>query len=67
MRSGRWVEGQGRANEAGCLDQCEHGGGCGVPRGSLVWFVKTSDVREIVVEHLVNGRPVNGYESPTVA
>jgi (2Fe-2S) ferredoxin len=48
-----------RANGAGCLDQCELGVSCVVyPEG--VWYQLTdeADVREVVQEHLVNGRPV---------
>lgn len=48
-----------RANSAGCLDACEHGPSIVVyPEG--VWYggVQESDVKEIVVEHIVNGRPV---------
>jgi len=53
------LKGRVRANEAGCLDQCEHGPVVVVyPEAVWYGFVKTSDVREIVVEHLVNGRPV---------
>jgi (2Fe-2S) ferredoxin len=48
-----------RANESGCLDQCEHGPVV-VVYPDAVWygFVKVSDVGEIVEEHLVHGRPV---------
>lgn len=48
-----------RANTAGCLDACEYGASVVVyPEG--VWYggVTESDVREIVEEHLVGGRPV---------
>ncbi len=48
-----------RANEAGCLDQCEHGPVVVVyPEGVWYGFVKLRDVDEIVTEHLVGGRPV---------
>jgi len=48
-----------RANESGCLDQCEHGPVV-VVYPDAVWygFVKAKDVEEIVTEHLVHGRPV---------
>jgi (2Fe-2S) ferredoxin len=48
-----------RANEAGCLDQCEHGPVV-VVYPDAVWygFVKAKDAEEIVKEHLVGGRPV---------
>ena len=48
-----------RANESGCLDQCEHGPVVVVyPEAVWYGFVKESDVAEIVAEHLVHGRPV---------
>ena len=48
-----------RANEAGCLDQCEHGPVV-VVYPEAVWYgrVTPEDVDEIVTEHLVHGRPV---------
>lgn len=48
-----------RANQAGCLDQCEHGVAV-VVYPEQVWygFVQASDVAEIVESHLVGGRPV---------
>ena len=53
------LRGKVRANEAGCLDQCEHGPVVVVyPEAVWYGFVKTSDVQEIVAEHLVAGRPV---------
>ena len=53
------LKGKVRANELGCLDQCEHGPGV-VVYPDAVWdgFVKAKDVEEIVTEHLVGGRPV---------
>jgi (2Fe-2S) ferredoxin len=48
-----------RANSAGCLDLCAQGPVVVVyPEG--VWYVgvQPGDVAEIVVEHLVGGRPV---------
>ena len=48
-----------RANEAGCLDQCEHGPTVVVyPEAVWYGFVQLKDVDEIVQEHLVHGRPV---------
>ncbi len=48
-----------RANEAGCLDQCEHGPVVVVyPEAVWYGFVKPKDVDEIVTGHLVGGRPV---------
>lgn len=48
-----------RANESGCLDQCEHGPVIVVyPEAVWYGFVRPSDVKEIVAEHLVGGRPV---------
>jgi (2Fe-2S) ferredoxin len=48
-----------RANGAGCLDACERGAAVVVyPEG--VWYgaVTQADVKEIVSEHIKNGRPV---------
>ena len=48
-----------RANNAGCLDQCEHGITL-VVYPEQVWYghVKVEDIAEIVEEHLVHGRVV---------
>jgi (2Fe-2S) ferredoxin len=48
-----------RANDSGCLDQCEHGPVV-VVYPEAVWYghVQPGDVEEIVREHLVEGRPV---------
>ena len=53
------LKGKVRANEAGCLDQCEHGPTV-VVYPEAVWYgrVTPEDVDEIVTEHLVHGRPV---------
>jgi (2Fe-2S) ferredoxin len=56
---GAGLKHQIRANESGCLDQCEHGPVVVVyPDGVWYGFVKPSDVDEIVTQHLVQGRPV---------
>lgn len=48
-----------RVNEAGCLDQCEHGPVMVVyPEAVWYGFVHARDIEEIVEEHLVGGRPV---------
>jgi (2Fe-2S) ferredoxin len=48
-----------RTNQAGCLDQCEHGVTV-VVYPEQVWygFVKAEDVAEIVEQHLVGNLPV---------
>ena len=55
----RGIDGEIRANKAGCLDNCENG--CSVvvyPEG--VWYgrVTEADIEEIVEQHLVRGNPV---------
>ena len=54
-----------RANESGCLDQCEHAPVV-VVYPDAVWygFVKERDAEEIVREHLVGGRPVERLRLP---
>lgn len=48
-----------RANNAGCLDQCEHGVTI-VVYPEQVWYggVTVDDVKEIVERHLIGGEPV---------
>ncbi len=48
-----------RANAAGCLDACEVGPAV-VVYPDNVWYqqVSAADVKEIVSEHVVGGRPV---------
>jgi (2Fe-2S) ferredoxin len=48
-----------RANNAGCLDQCEHGVTV-VVYPEQVWYggVTVDDVKEIVDRHLIGGEPV---------
>lgn len=53
------LHGKVRANQAGCLDQCEHGPNVVVyPDG--VWYggVTLEDVDEIVESHILGGVPV---------
>jgi (2Fe-2S) ferredoxin len=54
-----------RANESGCLDQCEHGPVV-VIYPEAVWYgnVHPRDVAQIVQEHLVEGRPVERLRLP---
>jgi (2Fe-2S) ferredoxin len=54
-----------RANESGCLDQCEHGPVV-VVYPEAVWYgnVQIGDVEEIVREHLVKGKPVERRRLP---
>jgi (2Fe-2S) ferredoxin len=53
------LKGRVRANQAGCLDQCEHGPNV-VVYPEAVWYghVTLNDVDEIVEEHILGGRPV---------
>ena len=48
-----------RANSAGCLDACEAGPSVAIYPDN-VWYggVSLADVKEIVSEHLVGGKPV---------
>jgi (2Fe-2S) ferredoxin len=48
-----------RANNAGCLDQCEHGVTV-VVYPEQVWYghVTVADVPEIVEQHILGGKPV---------
>lgn len=48
-----------RANNAGCLDQCERGVAI-VVYPEQVWYgnVTAADISEIVEQHLVGGQPV---------
>ncbi len=53
------LDGIVRVNEAGCLDQCEHGVTVVVyPEAVWYGFVTLADVDEIVETHLVGGTPV---------
>jgi (2Fe-2S) ferredoxin len=55
----RGLKGRVRANQAGCLDQCEHGPNL-VVYPEAVWYggVTLADVDEIVDSHIVGDRPV---------
>ena len=55
----RGLKGRVRANQSGCLDQCEHGPNL-VVYPEAVWYggVTLADVDEIVESHIVDGRPV---------
>lgn len=61
----RGLKGRVRANAAGCLDQCAFGVTV-VVYPEAVWYarVKLEDVREIVDEHIVGGRPVERLRMP---
>ena len=53
------LKGRVRANQSGCLDQCEHGPNL-VIYPEAVWYghVTPDDVDEIVESHIVGGSPV---------
>lgn len=53
------LKGTMRANSSGCLDQCARGPAV-VVYPEAVWYTVPSvaDVKEIVEEHVVGGRPV---------
>jgi (2Fe-2S) ferredoxin len=55
----RGLKGKVRANQSGCLDQCEHGPNV-VVYPEAVWYgrVTPSDVEEIIESHIVGGKPV---------
>ena len=54
-----------RANNAGCLDQCEHGVSV-VVYPEQVWYggVKVEDIPELVDKHLVGGEVVERLLQP---
>ena len=53
------LSGKMRAQKAGCLDACEHGPTVVVyPEGVYYGGVATSDIKEIINDHLINGVPV---------
>jgi (2Fe-2S) ferredoxin len=54
------LRGSCRVNQAGCMNQCGHGPMVAVyPQD--VWYahVRPQDVRRVVDEHLIGGRPVD--------
>ena len=53
------LKGKVRANQSGCLDQCEHGPNI-VVYPEAVWYgcVTEADVDEIIESHIIGGRPV---------
>ena len=55
----RGLKSKVRANQSGCLDQCEHGPNL-VVYPDAVWYggVTLADVAEIVDSHIVGGKPV---------
>lgn len=55
----RGLKGRVRANQSGCLDQCEHGPNI-VVYPEAVWYggVTLTDVDEIIESHIVGGKPV---------
>lgn len=55
----RGIKGKVRANQSGCLDQCEHGPNIVVyPEGVWYGWVTLADVDEIIDSHIVGGKPV---------
>ena len=55
----RGLKGRMRAQRAGCLDACEHGPTVVVyPEGVYYAGVQKTDVEEIILEHMLNERPV---------
>ena len=61
----RGLKGRVRANQAGCLDQCEHGPNL-VVYPDAVWYghVTEADVDEIIESHIVGGKPVERLVLP---
>jgi (2Fe-2S) ferredoxin len=55
----RGLKGKVRANQSGCLDQCEHGPTV-VVYPEAVWYgrVTEADIDEIIDSHIVGGKPV---------
>src|SRR5271154_6979134 len=55
----RGLKGKVRANQSGCLDQCEHGPNI-VVYPEAVWYgrVTEADVDEIIDSHIVSGKAV---------
>jgi (2Fe-2S) ferredoxin len=61
----RGLKGKVRANQSGCLDQCEHGPNV-VVYPEAVWYggVTLADVDEILESHILSGRPVERLRLP---
>ena len=61
----RGLKGKVRANQAGCLDQCEHGANI-VVYPDAVWYgrVTLDDVDEIIDSHILGGKPVERLVIP---
>jgi (2Fe-2S) ferredoxin len=55
----RGLKGKVRANQSGCLDQCEHGPTV-VVYPDAVWYghVTEANVDEIIEAHILGGKPV---------
>src|ERR1022692_5306202 len=55
----RGLKGKVRANQAGCLDPCEHGPNV-VVYPDAIWYggVTANDVDEIIESHIIGGKPV---------
>ena len=62
---GARTKGKVRANQSGCLDQCEHGPNL-VVYPDAVWYgrVTLDDVDEIIESHIVGGKPVERLTLP---
>jgi (2Fe-2S) ferredoxin len=61
----RGLKGRVRANQSGCLDQCEHGPNL-VVYPDAVWYgrVTLADVDEIIESHIIGGKPVERLVLP---
>lgn len=61
----RGLKGKVRANQSGCLDQCEHGPNL-VVYPEAVWYghVTLDDVDEIIESHILGGKPVERLVLP---
>ncbi len=61
----RGLKGKVRANQSGCLDQCEHGPNL-VVYPDAVWYgrVTLADVDEIIESHILQGKPVERLVLP---
>ena len=61
----RGLKGKVRANQSGCLDQCEHGPNL-VVYPDAVWYgrVTLADVDEIIESHIIGGKPVERLAVP---